>query len=106
MSKVDQCLTLADVYAKLDRRDDARRSCSLPALILTRKNARRTLTSCSGGPGLRTIGDSERLSDGSSVRIYWGVPAAELRAWPELDGLRNQQAISCTRNGTGNDSRR
>jgi len=107
MSKVDQCLTLADVYAKLERRDDSKAQLRLAGIDPESKERPTDSHQLFWGALVYAqVGDSETALRWLERAIYWGVPAAELRAWPELDGLRNQQAFRALVTATGNDSRR
>ena len=107
MSKVDQCLSLAEIYAKLERPGDARAQLRLAGLNPASKE--RPTDSHQlffGALVYAQIGDSEAALRWLERAIYWGVPVAELRAWPELDGLRNQQAFHALETAPVNDSRR
>ena len=107
MSKVDRCLTLADVYVKLDRRDDARAQLQLAGLDPESKERPTDSHQLFFAALVHAqLGDSEVALRWLERAIYWGVPIAELRAWPELDGLRNQQAFRALVTPNGNDSRR
>ena len=107
MSKVDQCLTLADTYAKLERRDDARAQLQLAGLDPDSKERPTDSHQLFFAAMVRAqVGDSELALRWLERAIYWGVPVAELQAWPELDGLRNQQAFRALVTPNGSDSRR
>lgn len=107
LSKVDQCLTLADIYAKLDRRDDAREQLQLAGLDPDSKDRPTDSHQLFFAALVRAqVGDSELAIKWLERAIYWGVPPAELRVWPELDGLRNQQAFRDLLTPSGNQSRR
>ena len=107
MSKVDRCLTLADIYVKLDRRDDAREQLQLAGLDPESKERPTDSHQLFFAALVHAqLGDSEVALRWLERAIYWGVPIAELRAWPELDGLRNQQAFRALVTPNGNDSRR
>jgi tetratricopeptide (TPR) repeat protein len=107
MSKVDQCLTLADIYAKLERRDDAKAQLQLAGIDPESKE-RPTDSHQLFFAALvyAQTGDSEVALRWLERAIYWGVPIAELRVWPELDGLRNQQAFRALVTARVKDSRR
>ena len=107
MSKVDRCLMLADLYVKLERRDDARAQLQLAGIDPASKE--RPTDSHQlffGALVYAQLGDSDAALRWLERAIYWGVPAAELRAFPELDGLRNQQAFRDLETAPINDSRR
>jgi tetratricopeptide (TPR) repeat protein len=107
MSKVDQCLSLAEIYAKLERPDDARAQLQLAGL--NPASTERPTDSHQlffGALVYAQIGDSDAALRWLERAIYWGVPVAELRAWPELDGLRNQQAFRALDAANINDSKR
>jgi len=105
--RVDRCLNLGDIYAKLERPDDARAQLQLAGLNPA-SNERPTDSHqwLFGALVFAQIGDSDAALRWLERAIYWGVPPAELRAWPELDGLRNQQAFRELETAHGNDSRR
>jgi tetratricopeptide (TPR) repeat protein len=107
MMRVDHHLTLADVYVKLDRRDDAETQLQLAGIDPESKE--RPTDSHQlfwGGLVYAQIGDSEAALRWLARAIYWGVPPAELRTWPELDVLRTQQAFRDLETAPVNDSRR
>ena len=100
MSKVDRCISLAEIYAKLERPDDARAQLQLAGLDPASKE--RPTDSHQlffGALVYAQIGDSDSALRWLERAIYWGVPVAELRAWPELRRPAQSTGISCTRNG-------
>jgi serine/threonine-protein kinase len=94
LPKADVRIALADCYAKLERPDDAKKQLQQVGLNID-------------SPDRPT--DSHQLFFAALVyaqleerdtaikwlerAVYWGVPRAELRAWPELDTLRNDRTF-------------
>jgi tetratricopeptide (TPR) repeat protein len=107
LSKVDRCLSLAEIYARLERPDDARAQLQLagidPASTTRPRDSHQLFFAAQI---YAQIGDSEKAIRWLESAIYWGVPPAELRAWPELDGLRNQPGFRALETANSKDSRR
>jgi tetratricopeptide (TPR) repeat protein len=104
---VDQHLALADVYVKLERRDDAKAQLQLAGIDPASKERPTDSHQLFWGALVYAqIGDSDAAIRWLERAIYWGVSTTELRAFPELDGLRNQQAFRALEKAPVNDSRR
>jgi hypothetical protein len=92
---------------KLERRDDARAQLQLAGIDPSSKqrptDSHQLLF---GALVYAQLGDSDAALRWLERAIYWGVPVAELRAWPELDGLRTQQAFRALESAPVKDSRR
>lgn len=102
---VDQRITLADIYAKLNRPEDARTQLQLAGLDPA--STERPTDSHQlfwGALVFAQIGDSDAAIRWLERATYWGVRPAELRAFPELDGLRNQQGFRDIETAHSNDS--
>lgn len=103
LPKADIRIALAEVYAKLGRQEEARSQ--LDQVGLNPDSKERPTDSHQlffAALVYAQIGESATAIRWLERAIYWGVPPAELQAWPELDGLRSNEAFKSLTRSTAN----
>lgn len=94
LPKSDLRISLAECYAKLGRNDEAKSQLNLVGLNLD--SPERPTDSHQlfyAALVYSQLGDREKAIKWLERAVFWGVPTAELKAWPELNTLRGDRAF-------------